>query len=318
MIEISLKPGAVKRAIGKLGVFLIGAVVCIFMLFPFYFMITSSFKTSAEYMSPQPTFFPHDFSVFGYKTIFAKIDIFGRFFLNSVYVSVLIPLLQTVVCLPAAYALSRLNFRGKNLIFMLFVVAMMLPGQLTIIQNYRTIVKLKLINNLNSLVIISIFSPSCIFMMRQFFLGLPKELEEAGKIDGCNTFQNFLHIVAPLSVPHDCRKSDSVFQRRLGGLFCADDISQTTDGDDASGRSHRHYGGAEFSGPYGSDGRADHILYPRHDHLFYLSEKADFGDRQHGFEIIRRFYEENKEKARLQPADAECMFCGAACAVYGV
>ena len=201
MIEISLKPGAVKRAIGKLGVFLIGAVVCIFMLFPFYFMITSSFKTSAEYMSPQPTFFPHDFSVFGYKTIFAKIDIFGRFFLNSVYVSVLIPLLQTVVCLPAAYALSRLNFRGKNLIFMLFVVAMMLPGQLTIIQNYRTIVKLKLINNLNSLVIISIFSPSCIFMMRQFFLGLPKELEEAGKIDGCNTFQNFLHIVAPLSVP---------------------------------------------------------------------------------------------------------------------
>lgn len=143
MIEISLKPGAVKRAIGKLGVFLIGAVVCIFMLFPFYFMITSSFKTSAEYMSPQPTFFPHDFSVFGYKTIFAKIDIFGRFFLNSVYVSVLIPLLQTVVCLPAAYALSRLNFRGKNLIFMLFVVAMMLPGQLTIIQNYRTIVKLK-------------------------------------------------------------------------------------------------------------------------------------------------------------------------------
>lgn len=201
MSEYSQKINEVKRIAKKVSAALIGIIVFIFMFFPFYYMITSSLKTSEEYMSPVPTFFPHEFSVFGYKTIFDKIDIFGQFFINSVYVSVLIPVLQTVVCLPAAYALSRLNFRGKNLIFMSFVVAMMLPGQLTIIQNYRTIVQLKLVNNLNSLVLISIFSPSCIFMMRQFFLGLPKELEEAGKIDGCNTLQNFLHIMAPLSVP---------------------------------------------------------------------------------------------------------------------
>jgi len=189
-----------KTIFGRVLVTIICVIVCFFMLFPFYYMFTSSIKTAEEYMSPIPTFIPRDLSIFGYKTIFKAIDIFGRFFSNSMYVSVIIPLLQTVICLPAAYALARLNFFGKNAIFMMFVVAMMLPGQLTIIQNYRTIVKLNLVNNLNSVVLISMFSPSCIFMMRQFFLSLPKELEEAGKIDGCGVFRNFLYIMAPLSV----------------------------------------------------------------------------------------------------------------------
>lgn len=196
-----LKRKKAKRIVVNVSITVICVVVCVLMLFPFYYMIISSFKTMDEYMRPIPTLFPHDFSIESYKAIFEKIEIFGWFFLNSLYVSLLIPLLQTVVCLPAAYALARLNFKGKNLIFVLFISSMMVPGQLTIIQNYVTIVDLKLTNNLNSLVLLGIFSPLCVFMMRQFFLGLPRELEEAGKIDGCNAFQNFWYIVAPLSVP---------------------------------------------------------------------------------------------------------------------
>lgn len=190
-----------KKITGKIIVVLICLAVCVVMLFPFYYMVISSFKTMEEFMQPVPTMFPHTFTFAGYKLIFDKIEIFGRFFLNSVIVSLVIPVLQTLVCLPAAYALARLNFRGKNVIFILFISAMMIPGQLTIIQNFVTMAKLELNNNLLSIILLGIYSPLCIFMMRQFFLGLPKELEEAGKIDGCNAFKNFLFVVAPLSLP---------------------------------------------------------------------------------------------------------------------
>ena len=197
----TLRPPKARQIIDKIFVILICTIICIIMLFPFYFMVTSSIKETSEYVNPVPTLFPHSFSTWGYALIFNKIDIFGKFFLNSLYVSLLIPVLQTVVCLPAAYAFARLKFKGKNVLFFILISAMMIPGSLTIIQNFRTMSELHLINNLNSIVLISIFSPSCIFMMRQFFLSLPKELEEAGKIDGANAFQNFLYVIAPLSVP---------------------------------------------------------------------------------------------------------------------
>lgn len=190
-----------KNVIVAILIVLICTLVSFCMIYPMYYMITSSFKTSEEFWNPVQHFIPQTFSVWSYGLVFQKIEVFGRYFLNSLYVSVLIPLLQTIVCLPAAYALSRLNFKGRTFFFVLFVSAMMLPGLLTIIQNFKTMVSLKLVNNLNSIVLISIFSPSCIFMMRQFFLGLPRELEEAGKIEGCNAFQNFIYIAAPLSIP---------------------------------------------------------------------------------------------------------------------
>ncbi len=186
---------------GRTVVVLVCIVICTLMLFPLYYMLMSSFKTMEEYMQAVPTFFPHAFSFKGYSAIFEKIDVFGGFFGNSIYVSVLVPILQTAVCLPAAYALARLRFRFRNLIFVLFLSSMMIPGQLTIIQNYNTIAKLGLLNNVNSLVLLGIFSPLCLYLMKQFFSTLPRELEEAGKIDGCNALQNFLYVVAPLSAP---------------------------------------------------------------------------------------------------------------------
>ena len=196
-----MKTNNVKKIIESIVIVIVCAIVVFCMIYPTYYMITASIKTSEEYWNPVPTFFPHTFSLWSYKLVFGKIEVFGQFFLNSLYVAVLIPILQTIVCLPAAYALARLKFIGKNLFFIIFISGMMLPGLLTIIQNFKTMVGLKLINNPNSIVLISIFSPSCIFMMRQFFLGLPKELEEAGRIDGCNAFKSFVYVVAPLSIP---------------------------------------------------------------------------------------------------------------------
>lgn len=181
--------------------FILGALICIIMIFPFYFMVISSFKTMSEYTAAVPTLIPMNFSFDGYQLVFSNMKVFGRMFLNSLTLSTVIPILQTVVCLPCAYALSRLNFIGKKFVFILFISAMMFPGQLTIIQNFSTMTQLKLINNLMSVILLGIYSSGAIFMMRQYLLSLPKELEEAAKIDGCGVFRSFLHIIAPLSLP---------------------------------------------------------------------------------------------------------------------
>lgn len=190
-----------KKVSGKAMVFVLCLIIVAVMIYPFIYMITSSFKTYEDFTSGSFTIFPREWSFEGYKLIFSKIEIFGRFFLNSLIVSTVIPIVQTIICLPAGYALARLKFRGRNFIFILFLSAMMIPGQLTIIQNYATMADWNLTNNLMSIILLGVFSPLAIFLIRQFFLTLPKELEEAGQIDGCGTIRNFIHIVAPLSLP---------------------------------------------------------------------------------------------------------------------
>lgn len=137
----------ISRVVINSLVVVLCTIICVVMLYPFYYMITSSFKTMNEYLSPVPTILPKEFTIESYKAIFGKIEVFGKFFLNSLYVSLLIPILQILICLPASYALARLKFKGRDLIFILFISSMMVPGQLTIIQNYVTIVKLDLVNN---------------------------------------------------------------------------------------------------------------------------------------------------------------------------
>ena len=201
MMQDNIKRKKLKKIpLSVLG-YIFGATICIIMIFPFYFMVISSFKTMSEYTAAVPTLIPTKISLEGYQLVFSNMKVFGRMFLNSLTVSIVIPILQTIVCLPCAYALSRLNFVGKKFIFILLICAMMFPGQLTIIQNFSTMTQLKLINNLMSVILLGIYSSGAIFMMRQYLLSLPKELEEAAKIDGCGTFRSFLYIIAPLSLP---------------------------------------------------------------------------------------------------------------------
>lgn len=181
--------------------FIFGALICIVMLFPFYFMVISSLKTMTEYTAAVPTLIPHEISLDGYKLVFSNMEVFGKMFLNSLTLAIVIPVLQTIVCLPCAYALARLNFKGKQFIFILLICAMMFPGQLTIIQNFSTMVELQLVNKLSSVILLGIYSSGAIFMMRQYFIGLPKELEEAAKMDGCNAFLSFIYVAAPISLP---------------------------------------------------------------------------------------------------------------------
>lgn len=171
------------------------------MLYPFWWMLTGTFKTAGEIIRIPPTFFPHEFTFENIKFVFQSADIVGKMYINSFIVALSVPLLQTIVCLPAAYAFAKLKFPGKNIIFMFFMGAMMLPGQLTMITNYSTVIKLNLINKLSGVILLGIFSSFAIFMMRQFIAGLPRDVDDAAKIDGCGFWGAFLRIGVPLSVP---------------------------------------------------------------------------------------------------------------------
>lgn len=188
-----------KRAIAAAVKLLIGLVVAVIMIYPLWYMVTGSFKDPLEFVKTPPTFLPKEPTLDNFKEVLGKTSLIGTFYANSFTVSLTIPVLQTVICLPAAYAFARLRFPCKNLIFMLFMGAMMLPGQMTMITNYITMIKLNLQNELISLILLGAFSMLAIFMMRQFFMNLPKELEEAAKIDGCSEFGAFLRIAAPLA-----------------------------------------------------------------------------------------------------------------------
>ena len=194
-----------NRAVSSLVWVFLRTVILLFfvcvMLYPFLWMISGTFKTAGELMQVPPTLIPHMPTLDNYREVFKKIDILGRMYWNSLFVGLVIPVVQTVVCLPAAYAFANLRFRGKKIVFLAFMGSMMLPVQLTIIQNYVTMSRLKLINNPGSLILLGTFGAMCIFMMRQFFLTLPRELDEAARIDGCGIFRSFVRIAIPLAKP---------------------------------------------------------------------------------------------------------------------
>lgn len=176
-------------------------LIAVIMIYPLWYMVTGSFKDPIEFVKTPPTFFPEEATLDNFKEVLGKTSLLGTFYKNSFIVSLAIPVLQTVVCLPAAYSFARLRFPGKNFVFMMFMGAMMVPGQMTMITNYVTMIKLNLVNSLTALILLGMFSTLAIFMMRQYFMNLPKELEEAAKIDGCSEFGAFLRIAAPLAKP---------------------------------------------------------------------------------------------------------------------
>lgn len=191
----------VGRVLSISAKILICGIISIIMIYPLWWMFTGAFKTMGELIQNPPTFFPIHPTLENIKIILGKSSIMGRMYLNSIVVSVAIPILQTVICLPAAYAFAKLKFPGNKIIFLVFLSAMMLPGQLTIITNYLTMVKLKLLNNLMSLLLLGVFSAFCIFMIKQYFMSLPKDLDDAAKIDGCSIVGVFLRIGIPLAMP---------------------------------------------------------------------------------------------------------------------
>ena len=169
-------------------------------VFPFLWMIFTSFKGIGETMRIPPTILPESLKLDGYKGVLEALP-FARVYLNTIIVTVITVLGQILFCSMAAFAFARLRFRGKNLIFIIILSVLMVPSQIFIMPQYLIMQKLGVLDSLQALFIQNLCSAFTVFLLRQFFMSLPKELEEAAIVDGCGFFRIYAQIILPLIKP---------------------------------------------------------------------------------------------------------------------
>ena len=171
-----------------------------FIIVPLLWMLSASLRTPMEAFKWPPRILPTSFDTRSYQIVFEKVDIL-RFLGNSVKVSVIGTLIQVLASAMAAYAFARFRFRGNRFLFLLYLTAMMIPGQVLSIPRFIVMSKLHLINTHAALILPMLFSAMGIFLIRQFMLTIPRSYDEAAMIDGASRYYCFLHIIAPMSKP---------------------------------------------------------------------------------------------------------------------
>jgi multiple sugar transport system permease protein len=170
------------------------------MVLPFVWMVSSSFKTLEQVNEFPIRWIPEQFHFENYIEVFRIIPM-ARFMGNTIFVSVLVTAVTLIVCALAAYAFARLEFKGRDTLFFCYLATMMVPGQVTIIPTFIMMKYFGWIDTYYALTIPLFFSAFGVFMMRQFFMTIPKELEEAAIIDGCSRIRTFWSVVLPLAKP---------------------------------------------------------------------------------------------------------------------
>ncbi|MBW7452831.1 carbohydrate ABC transporter permease [Paenibacillus sepulcri] len=178
-------------------ILVIGAVI---MITPFVWMVLTSVKTMGEATRVPPVIFPRAIQWKNYLGVFDTLP-FLSFYWNTVATTVAKTFAQLVFCSLAAYAFARIEFPLKNVLFILLLSILMVPNQAYLIPQYLIMVKFDWLNTLTALIVPGLTSAFGTFLLRQFFQAMPKELEEAAKIDGCSHFRIYLKILLPLAKP---------------------------------------------------------------------------------------------------------------------
>jgi len=187
--------------LSKVLIYLLLTVWAVFVLFPFYWMVLTSFKSFAAYNSEYiPRFFTTEPTLQNYYDAFTTVPL-GRYFLNTLIFTVATTGLMMVVIVPAAFAFARLEFRGRNLMFALFLSLMMIPTELVIITNYVTIVNWNLRNTYLGLILPSVTSVFYIYLLKENFEAIPDELYYAAKVDGTSDLKYLIKVMIPISQP---------------------------------------------------------------------------------------------------------------------
>ena len=173
----------------------------IIVLFPFYWMILTSVKSFSAYNSEYiPRFFTTEPTLENYVSAFTLVPL-GRYFLNTLIFTVATTGLMMVVIVPAAFAFARLEFKGRNAVFALFLSLMMIPTELVIITNYVTIVNWHMRNTYLGLILPSVTSVFYIYLLKENFEAIPDELYKAAKVDGTSDMKYLLRVMIPISQP---------------------------------------------------------------------------------------------------------------------
>lgn len=175
-------------------------LIAISMLYPFFAMINLSFVENNTIFSQADKIFHSPLTAKNYINVFKEIPL-SKYFMNSLTVAVITTIGQVVFASLAGYAFARMKFKYRDLLFLVILITMLIPPQVNIIPLFFLMRELHLIDTYQALILPGLFGGFGVFMMRQYFLGFPKDLEESAKIDGCNIFETFFKIVFPLAIP---------------------------------------------------------------------------------------------------------------------
>lgn len=173
-------------------------LLIVVMVFPFYWMVITAFKTQKEAMVFPPTLIPSQITLESFQTVMEKIP-FGLFFKNSLIIAVSVVLLQFIVVVPAAYGFAKYNFKLKGLFFAFVLLGFMLPQQITFAPSYLMFNKMGLLNSYAPMIIPFIGNAFGIFLLRQYFLQIPQEIIEAARLDDASEWKIIVRIMIPMA-----------------------------------------------------------------------------------------------------------------------
>jgi multiple sugar transport system permease protein len=178
-------------------------LLAVVMAAPVVWMFSTSFKPEKEVMTAVPQWLPQNPSLDNYKELFHRGEEFpvARWLFNSVFISLSVTLLVLIVTSTAAFAFARLKFKGRDALFLVVVATMMIPAQVSLIPVFLIVQKLGWFNTYMGLIVPGLASAFGVFLLRQFFLSIPHELEEAAFLDGATVYTTFWQVVLPLSKP---------------------------------------------------------------------------------------------------------------------
>jgi multiple sugar transport system permease protein len=202
------------------GTYAVLAVLSAIVLFPLVMTVSQSFMTNQEVNRWPPKIFPNNPTIESYNTVLTQQDIrLDMWLRNSLLAASGYTLMVLIVCTPAAYAFARLRFPGNRILFAILLVTIMIPGQVTLIPNYLLMRDLKWLDTFNALIFPGAANVFGVFLLRQFFMQIPVELEEAAVLDGAGYFGRFRHVILPLSTNAITALAIFVFLGHYNDLF---------------------------------------------------------------------------------------------------
>jgi multiple sugar transport system permease protein len=182
------------------GTYIFLIILSIFVLFPLVFSFSQSLMTNQEVNRWPPPIIPPSPIITNYETVLTQPDLKLVIWLrNSLFAAAAYTTAVLVICAPAAYAFARLKFPGNNILFGLLLLTVMLPSQVTLIPNFLLMRDLKFLDTFHALIWPGAANVFAVFLLRQFFMQIPQELEEAAILDGASYFGRFWHVILPLS-----------------------------------------------------------------------------------------------------------------------
>lgn len=190
----------IKREKYDIGANIIVIFFAVCSLFPLYWLITSSFKNSVDVVKMPPDWFPKTFTLSNYVDVFTNQPAF-KWAYNSIVVSLVATLALLIVSAMAAYAFSKLQFKGKNIIFIIFISSLMIPKEVMIVPLFRIIQDFGMVNTLSGMIWPNVATAFGVFLLKGFFDSIPDSLREAAKMDGASEFRIFFTIMLPLVKP---------------------------------------------------------------------------------------------------------------------